>query len=47
LKNPEYVTGIEADFLNDNDFVVGVSISGEGWAYPLKILNYHEIVNLV
>jgi hypothetical protein len=45
LTNPEYVTATEADFLNDNDLVVGLSISGKNWAYPLKILNYHEIVN--
>lgn len=33
------------DFLADGDIVLGVAISGEARAYPIKILNWHEIVN--
>ena len=33
------------DFLNDDDIVLGVAINGEARAYPVKILNWHEIVN--
>jgi|APHM01.1.fsa_nt_gi Protein of unknown function (DUF3179). len=31
--------------LADDDLVVGVARDGEARAYPLKLLNYHEIVN--
>ena len=39
-------TGVdEADFLRSDDRVLGLSINGEAKAYPIKILNWHEIVN--
>lgn len=41
---PEYISPSETD-LQDEDFVLGFEL-GEGTrAYPLKILNFHEIVN--
>ncbi len=33
------------DFLEDDDIVLGVVIGNEVRAYPIKILNWHEIVN--
>jgi hypothetical protein len=45
LTSPEYVSAASANFMDDGDLVVGVTIDGQSWAYPLKILNYHEIVN--
>jgi hypothetical protein len=45
LTDPDYVSAIEADFIHDNDLVVGLSIGGQERAYPLNIMNYHEIVN--
>ena len=35
----------EADYLNWDDRVFGVSINGEHRAYPLRILNPHEMAN--
>ena len=32
-------------WLDDDDLVIGYSSKGGAYAYPLKILNYHEIVN--
>jgi hypothetical protein len=32
-------------FLVDSDLVVGVAIGGEARAYPINVLNWHEIVN--
>jgi len=32
-------------FLVDSDRVVGVAIGGEARAYPLRILNWHEVAN--
>ncbi len=35
----------EGKYLVDSDRVIGVAIGGEARAYPLKILNWHEIAN--
>lgn len=45
LTLPEHVTVEEADFLSDDDRVLGVALNGIARAYPIMILNYHEIVN--
>lgn len=36
--------GVDAD-LNDDDRVIGVERDGAARAYPLRILNWHEVVN--
>ena len=45
LQFPENIPSQEADYLELNDRVVGVSINGENRAYPLRIINAHEMVN--
>ena len=45
LTDPKLLTGEEAWYLKEMDFLIGVRIAGEARAYPLRILNYHEIVN--
>ena len=45
LKNPDVVTAEEAAYLNLDDRVFGVSINGESRAYPLRIINAHELAN--
>ena len=35
----------DADFLNPDDQVIGLLVSGQPRAYPIKILNWHEVVN--
>ncbi len=45
LTLPEHVAAEEADFLSDDDRVLGVALNGIARAYPIMILNYHEIVN--
>ena len=43
---PKYGRVEEGDWLRDTDMVIGyASQSGEAFAYPIKILNFHEIVN--
>ena len=42
---PNFVTVDEATFLRDNDRVLGIIGKMEEKAYPIKILNWHEIVN--
>ena len=45
IDDPKFVKANEAEFLFDNDVVIGLEINGETKAYPLPILVWHEIVN--
>ncbi len=45
IDRPAFVTASEAGFLSSEDRVIGLEISGVARAYPIKILNWHEIVN--
>jgi len=45
LSYPGFVEAKRANYLNDDDRVIGVNFNGESRAYPIKILNYHELVN--
>jgi hypothetical protein len=45
LSNPKMIAAIDVDYLADNDRVVGITLNGKSRAYPIAILNWHEIVN--
>jgi len=45
IDNPKFVKANEAEFVSDNDVVIGLKINGDTKAYPLSILVWHEIVN--
>jgi len=45
LSRPRFVSAKEADFLEQTDRVLGITLNGVSRAYPIKILNFHEIVN--
>ncbi len=45
LNSPDFVTARKAGFLKPEDRVIGITNGQEARAYPLRILNYHEIVN--
>ena len=47
LDKPGYVaaTEMEADYLDHDEQVIGVRINGDARAFPLRILDEHEIVN--
>jgi hypothetical protein len=45
LDDPRFVAAGEAGFLEDTDRVLGLVLGGEARAYPIGILNWHEIVN--
>lgn len=45
IDNPRFVASGEADFLQPQDRVMGMVHKGIAKAYPIRILNYHEIVN--
>lgn len=45
IDDPHFVTAEQALRLDDSDMVIGVSRNGIGKAYPIRILNWHEVVN--
>jgi hypothetical protein len=45
LLNPTLVHGDASDFMHPDDEVIGVVVDGRPRAYPIKILNWHEVVN--
>ena len=45
LQNAPVVSAQEQDYLQASDRVFGVSINGEHRAYPLRIVNAHEMAN--
>ena len=45
LNAPKFVNADVADFLQPTDRVLGIARNGVAKAYPVSILNWHEIVN--
>lgn len=47
LENPAHAPAEDplAEYLEDDERVIGVSINGEHRAYPLRIINAHELAN--
>jgi len=45
IDKPHFSAATEASWLRDDDRVLGVAHNGIAKAYPLRILNWHEIVN--
>ena len=47
IHSPNYIRANKAKFLNGSDPVIGIKIGNTAVAYPLHILNWHELVNTV
>ncbi len=45
IDRPRFVSPVSADFLAEDDRVLGVARNGVKKAYPIAIMNWHEIVN--
>ena len=45
LFDPEFIPAREAAYLEPHDRILGLEINGEAKAYPIKILNWHEVAN--
>jgi len=46
LDDPKFISSQEAaEWLSSEDLVLGLTLGEQAKAYPLRILNYHEIVN--
>jgi hypothetical protein len=44
LPNPAYAKANEANFVNDDDRLLAVTINGEAVAYPIRLMGYHHVV---
>ncbi len=45
LTNPAMIPAAEADYLIPGELVFGIEIDGDARAYPLRILDWHEMLN--
>lgn len=45
IDSPKFILAAEADWLFPDSRIIGLDIEGDIRAYPLAILNWHEIVN--
>ncbi len=45
LTHPTFIESAAASYLNPTDRVIGITLGEEARAYPIRIMNYHEVVN--
>jgi hypothetical protein len=45
LTNPKHIAAADARYLEDDELVFGIEIAGDARAYPLRILDWHEMFN--
>ena len=45
LYDPKFIPASQVNNLKDRDRILGLELNGETRAYPIKILNWHELVN--
>jgi hypothetical protein len=45
LMNPDTIPGVGAEYLGDGELVFGAVVNGEYRAYPLRIMDWHELLN--
>ncbi|PWU08543.1 MAG: hypothetical protein C5B50_29295 [Verrucomicrobia bacterium] len=45
LDSPKMVPAAKADFLEDGDYVLGITANGESRAYPTRFIWWHHVVN--
>lgn len=45
LTRPAVIPANAAAYLNDDDIILGLEVNGEARAYPIRIMNWHEVVN--
>lgn len=45
IDNPKFLDAGKASYLQSQDMVLGLELNGQAKAYPIRIMNWHEIVN--
>lgn len=45
IHDPVFISAGDAGYLRETDRILGLEIDGQSKAYPIRILNWHEVVN--
>ena len=45
IANPEYVPAAEANFMRDDDYVIGIAYKGINKVYALWIIDYYHTIH--
>ena len=45
IHDPVFTSASDASYLKETDRILGLEIDGQSKAYPIRILNWHEVVN--
>lgn len=45
IDNPKMVKAADADFMTDDEYILGVTVNGESRAYPTRFVWFHHAVN--
>lgn len=45
IDSPKMVKASEADFMDDTNYILGVTIGGESRAYPTRFIWWHHVIN--
>jgi len=45
ILEPKFIPAGKAAFLSPGDQIIGIELGGQARAYPIRILNMHEVVN--
>ena len=45
ILNPQFLQADRVTFMREDALVIGVVLNGDAKAYPIRILNWHEVVN--
>ena len=45
INNPNLINNDEQNYLKNADLIIGINVNGKNYAYPLKILRWHGVIN--
>lgn len=45
LDFPKMVKAADADFMEDGEYILGLTINGESRAYPTRFISWHHVIN--
>ena len=45
IDNPKMIAAKEAKFLDDKEYVLGITVNGESRAYPTRFAAFHHVIN--
>ncbi len=45
IDNPKMIAAKQAKFLDDKEYVLGITVNGESRAYPTRFAAFHHVIN--